>query len=478
MRTERCPHQVRASKIHSGFRAWRYRLASAMLAVPLVLMSQAWAGPAIQSWHADGGANVLFVEAQNLPMVDIRIVFDAGSARDGGKPGLMKLTNSLLTQGAGPWDADEIARRMEAVGAELDAGSMRDMGWVSVRTLSEKTALDTAVDTLAMIIGRPNFVPEDFERQRERMLVALKRSEESPGSVAQKAFYAEVFDDHPYASYMGGTRESLSALTRDDVLAAYQRHYVAKNAVVAVVGALTRGEAEALVNRVVAKLAPGSAADDLPQVSPLTSRKLQRVDFPSTQTHIYVGQPGIRRGDEDYFPLYVGNHVLGGSGLVSLLSEEIREKRGLSYSVYSYFTPMRRPGVFLMGLQTKNEKAREALQVATDTVKRFIDQGPTEQQLDAAKKNLTGGFPLRIASNAQIVEYLAMIGFYDLPLDYLDTFTQKVQAVTAEQIRDAFSRRLTPQLFATVLVGAPPGDEPVIAGDPSAGSAPDGHAAE
>ena len=405
-------------------------------------------------------------------------MFDAGSARDGVKPGLMRLTNSLLTQGAGAWDADEIARRMEAVGAELDADSMRDMGWVSVRTLSDKGALDTAVSTLAMVLGRPNFTPDDFERQRERMLVALKRSEESPGSVAQKAFYAEVFDDHPYASYMGGTRESLSALTRDDVMAAYRRYYVAKNAVVAVVGAVQRDEAEALVERVVVELASGLPAGELPQVTPLTTRKLQQLDFPSTQTHIYVGQPGMRRGDEDYFPLYVGNHVLGGSGLVSLLSEEIREKRGLSYSVYSYFTPMRRPGVFLMGLHTKNQNAREALRVATNTVKNFIEQGPSEQQLEAAKKNLTGGFPLRIASNGQIVEYIAMIGFYDLALDYLDTFTEKVQAVTAEDIREAFSRRLTPELFATVLVGAPPGNEPVIAGDPSVGGARDGRPAD
>jgi zinc protease len=161
----------------------------------------------------------------------------------------------------------------------------------------------------------------------------------------------------------------------------------------------------------------------------------------------------MRRGDPDYFPLYVGNHILGGSGLVSLLSEEVREKRGLSYSVYSYFLPMRQLGIFQLGLQTKNEQAGEALQVMRETLRRFIDEGPSKEELQAAKQNITGGFPLRIASNSKIIEYLAVIGFYDLPLDYLDRFNERVEAVTREQIRDAFKRRVDPQRLITIQVG-------------------------
>jgi zinc protease len=161
----------------------------------------------------------------------------------------------------------------------------------------------------------------------------------------------------------------------------------------------------------------------------------------------------MQRDDKDYFALYVGNHVLGGSGLVSILSKEIREQRGLSYSVYSYFLPMREQGIFSLGLQTKNAQVDEALQVLTDSLARFVESGPTEQQLKAAKQNITGGFPLRIASNRKIVEYLAVIGFYDLPLDYLATFNDKVEAVTAAQIRDAFKRRVHPERMVTVLLG-------------------------
>jgi zinc protease len=205
--------------------------------------------------------------------------------------------------------------------------------------------------------------------------------------------------------------------------------------------------------RLTAGLAAGEPAPALPEVPDLPSRVVEELDFPSTQTHVYVGQPGMRRLDPDYFPLYVGNHILGGSGLVSLLMEEVREKRGLSYSVYSYFLPMTERGPFLMGLQTKNDQAAQAREVLMGTVRRFREEGPSEAELAAAKKNITGGFPLRIASNSKIVQYLAVIGFYGLPLDYLDRFSARVSAVTAEQIRDAFGRRVHPARFATVVVG-------------------------
>jgi zinc protease len=190
------------------------------------------------------------------------------------------------------------------------------------------------------------------------------------------------------------------------------------------------------------------------------------------------------RGDPDYFALYLGNHILGGSGLVSLLMEEVREKRGLSYSVFSYFVPMARKGPLLMGLQTQNAQAGVAQEVLLQTLERFIDEGPTQAQLEAAVKNLTGGFPLRIAGNSSIVNYLSVIGFYDLPLDYLDRFPDRIRAVTAEQIRDAFQRRVDPARLAVVAVGAPPesgsepGSEPASEPASEPGSAPDVSAAD
>lgn len=417
-----------------------------------------WAGPKIQKWQTANGATVLFVEAPELPMLDVRVVFNAGSARDA-KQGVASLSNAMLTQGAGKWDANRIAERLENVGAKLSTGSLRDMAWVSIRTLTEEPALSTALETLTEVLGNPSFPEPDLERLRKATLVSLRRDEQKPRSVGKKAFYRAVYGDHPYAADPSGTRESVEGLSRQDLLDHYRRYYVANNAVVAMVGAVSRTQAEQIAEQLTANLAAGEAAPALTQVSELAEGRLQHLDFPSSQSHIFIGQPGTSRTDPDYFTLYVGNHILGGNGLVSLLSQEVREKRGLSYSVYSYFLPMQVRGPFMMGLQTKNAQAEQARGVLMDALHRFVEQGPSEDELTAAKQNITGGFPLRIASNSKIVEYLAVIGFYSLPLDYLDTFNARVDAVTSAQIRDAFARRLQIEKFATVVVGPSQADK-------------------
>ncbi len=417
------------------------------------LTATATAGPQIQSWQTANGARVLFVEAPELPMLDIRVVFDAGSARDGDLPGVTSFTNSLLAEGAGPWSAQQVAERLEQVGAQLGTGSLRDMAWISARTLTQPDALDLTLETLAKILAEPRFEESDLERQRQLILASLLQDEQSPGSVGSKRLYRLVFGEHPYAGDPSGTRESVQAITRDQIRATHRRLYVAKNAVLALVGAVQRKQAEAIAEQLTAALPAGEPVAPLPQVAQLQQAVTERIPFPSTQSHLYLGQPGMRRGDADYFPLYVGNHILGGSGLVSQLSEEVREKRGLSYSVYSYFLPMRQPGIFQLALQTKNEQAGEALKVLRDTLQRFVDKGPSAAELKSAKQNITGGFPLRISSNKKIIEYLAVIGFYSLPLDYLDRFNERVEAVTQEQIRDAFKRRVDPERLVTVQVG-------------------------
>ena len=312
---------------------------------------------------------------------------------------------------------------------------------------------------MSQVLGRPTFPPADLERLRKATLVALRQSEQKPGSVGKKAFYRAVYGEHPYAGDPLGTRESVEGLTLEDLLSHYRRYYVAQNAVVAIVGAVSRDQAKNIAEQVTAGLDAGAAAPQLPPVADPAAGRLQRLDFPSSQSHLYIGQPGMSRNDPDYFALYVGNNILGGSGLVSLLSDEVREKRGLSYSVYSYFLPMQERGPFMMGLQTKNAQAEQAREVLLETLHHFMEQGPTAEELTAAKQNITGGFPLRIASNSKIVEYLSLIGFYGLPLDYLDRFNARVEAVTAGQIRAAFARRLHPERFVTIVVGPARGPE-------------------
>ncbi len=413
----------------------------------------AQAAPEIQHWTSANGARVYFVPAPELPMVDVRIVFDAGSAKDGDQAGLAQLTNDLLSEGAGTLDADQIAERFEGVGANFGASALRDMAVVSLRSLTDPKLLEPALDTLSLVLREPTFPEAAFERERNRTLIGLRAEQQDPGAIAAKAFYRAVFASHPYAIPSNGTEESLKALARADVQAFHRRYYVAKNATVAIVGAVDRNGAQAIVERVLGKLPAGRAAATVPTVPALNNAEVTRIHHPSEQTHVLLGQPGMKRDDPDYFALYVGNHVLGGSGLVSRVSEEIREKRGLSYSAYSYFMPMRAAGPFTAGLQTRNDQAEEALGVLRQTLQGYISDGPSEQELTAAKKNITGGFALRVDSNAKIVENLAMIGFYNLPLDYLNTFIAKVEAVSVEQVRDAFQRRLDPEHMATVIVG-------------------------
>ncbi len=429
------------------------RTLTAALLLLACIVAPAWGGPQIERWPTDQGARVLFVHAPELPMLDIRVVFDAGSARDADKSGVAALTNAMLDQGAGPWSADQIAERMEGVGAELDNGADLDMAWVSTRTLTRQPALRTALTTLTAVLGRPEFPQDQFERLRKATLVAIRQDEQQPSSVGRKAFYRQLFGDHPYAADPLGDSVSVQALDRDDLVNFYRRYYVARNAVVAMVGDIDRGEAVRIAERLSAGLATGEPASATRPVPALSSGRLDRLDFPSSQSHLFTGQPGMHRGDPDYFVLYVGNHILGGNGLVSQLSQEVREKRGLSYSVYSYFQPLRQDGPFLMGLQTKNSQVDDARAVLMQTLQRFREQGPTAEELRAAKQNITGGFPLRIASNSKVIQYLAVIGFYDLPLDYLDVFNARIEAVSADQIRDAFRRRLDPERFVTVIVG-------------------------
>ena len=412
----------------------------------------AQAGPVVESWQTSRGAKVMYVHAPDLPMVDVRVVLDAGSARDGDQPGLARFTNGMLNEGAGDWDADGLALRLEERGIELGQGALRDMAWVSVRSLTEHEVLEVALETAAAVLARPRFDDAAVERVRQQMQIGLRSSLQSPGTVAQRRFFRTLYAGHPYAHSPDGDDNSLAGISREDLMRFHRRYYVAANAVVAIVGAVDREMAERIAERVTADMAVGQHAPALP-APPVVKGGELREAFPSSQTHIYLGQAGMARHDPDYFALYVGNHVLGGSSLVSTLGEEVRNKRGLSYSVYSYFLPMRVEGPFLMVAQTKNDQADETLRVMRETLKRFVEKGPSETELKAAKQNLIGGFPLRIASNGKIVEYLAMMGFYDYPLDYLDTVTEKIAAVDAEQVRDAFGRRISAPGSIAVIVG-------------------------
>jgi len=417
------------------------------------MSNAAWAVPVIQHWQTSNGVRVLFVEAHELPMVDIQVVFDAGSARDGDTPGVANLTSDLLNEGAGDLSADQIADRFEGVGAQFSASADRDSATVSLRSLSDPDLLQPAMETLTQVLQSPSFPKHAFMRERKRMLVALQQEQESPGDIANNKFYAVLYGKHPYAGDPLGTADALNKLSRDDVAAFHHRYYVADNALLVIVGDLDKTGAQKLADALMDKLPRGKRPAPLPRAEDMDKSETVMVPHPSTQTHVLSGQVGITRKDPEYFALYVGNHVLGGNGLVSRLAEEIREKRGLSYSTYSYFLPLAARGPFIIGLQTRNTEVKQAIDVMNQTLRNYIADGPTAEELKEAKQNITGGFPLRIDSNRKIANYLAFIGLYDLPLDYLNTFNDHVEQVTAADIRSAFKQHVHPDKRLTVVVG-------------------------
>ena len=411
----------------------------------------------IKEWETKNGVRVLYVYAAGLPMVDIQVVFDAGSVRNGDKPGLANLTSGLLSHGAKlgnkTLSVDDISDRFESIGARFSSGASKDNAEISLRSLTDEKWLAQAISTMQAVINAPTFDKKELERVRKQLLVSFDSRKQSPGTIAGEMFYKGLYKDHPYAIPGIGTEKSIKTLSRKDLVRFYKKYYVARNALVTIVGDVSRNKAESLAEQIVGKLPKGKKAASLASVKDLKAASTKHREFPSSQTHIMMGQPGIHRKDKDYFTLYVANHILGGSGFGSRIMKEIREKRGLAYSSYSYFAPMLKRGPFILGMQTKNKQTKEALSVLKETLKNYVDNGPTAKELLHAKKNITGGFPLRIDSNSDISGYLSVIGFYNLPLSYLKDFNKRVEAVTLAQIKETLKRRVNPEKMLTVTVG-------------------------
>jgi len=414
----------------------------------------------IDTWTLDNGARVLFVENHTIPMLDVSVEFDAGSRRDPqDKSGTASLTNAMLGRGlqAGATAQSEpamsesqISDAFADIAAQRSGSVGEDRGGMSLRTLSSAAERDAAVLLLGRLLAQPSFPADFLARDKARTIAAIKEGLTKPEVIASRAFSRVLYGSHPYA--MESTEASVEAITRADLLAFHRQHYVANRAVIAMIGDISRAQADAIARQLTARLPQGAPLPALPAVAPLQGQE-ERIAHPASQSHILIGAPALQRGDPDYFALTVGNYILGGGGFVSRLMQEVREKRGLSYSVYSYFNPLAQPGPFQIGLQTSQAQTGQALKVVRETLAEYLRSGPTEKELQAAKDNLIGGFPLRIDNNRKILANIAVIGFYGLPLDYLDTWTANVAKVSRADIRAAFQRKVAVDRLATIIVG-------------------------
>ena len=407
----------------------------------------------INHWQTTAGSDVYFVENHDLPIIDMAVNFPAGSARDTkSTSGVAGVTRYMMTLGAEGMSEEVITNKFADIGAVLGGELDSDRAAFKLRTLTSESA--KALETFNAILHKPDFPDTVLTREKIRIIAGINEAETMPESISSKAFMKAMYGAHPYGLEASGEVNTITAMKRDDLVAFYTQYYSAKSATIALIGDMTEAQARTIADSVSAGLPQGAAVPKIAEVTLPTAANNQSISHPATQAHILLGYPGIKRGDADYFPLYVGNYILGGGGFVSRLTEEVREKRGLVYSVYSYFMPMAELGPFQIGLQTKKEQAGEALKVVNATVAKYIQGGPTEKELKAAKDNIIGGFPMRIDSNGKILDYLSVIGFYRLPMTYLDDFNKSVAKVTTKQIKEAFQRRIKPQDFVSVTVGA------------------------
>jgi zinc protease len=444
-------------------------LAPAFVALSLAATSASAAIP-IEHWTQPSGAKVYLVESPSIPMVDVRIDFDAGDRRDPeAQAGLSSVTAGMTSKGieaAKPvpgqatayqaaMDENQLGEAWADLGAGFDAEASRDRMSFSLRSLTDPELLPKAVDLASRQLGEPSFPPDVWERERQRISAAIREANTRPGTVAGHAYQHAVYGNHPYGYET--TEQTLQRISVQDMRALYQHDLAPCRAKVSVVGAVTRAQADAMVTSLLARLPSAARCDPLPavpEVAPLAAPIERDIPFASAQAHVLIGQPGYKRSDPDHFPLLVGNYILGGGGFVSRLMHEVRELRGLSYSVYSYFSPGLEAGAFTVGLETRPDQAAEAVRVTRDVLAKFVADGPTEAEMKAAKDNLINGFPLLLDSNRKLLENVANIAWYDLPLNYLDTWIANVQRVTIAEVKAAFARKVQPQRMVTVIVGA------------------------
>lgn len=424
----------------------------------------AWALLPIQHWREPSGAQVWLVESPAIPMVDVEIDFDAGSRRDPAEQaGLASAVATMASKGvragrgAAALDENALGEAWADLGAQFEVTAGRDALSYSLRSLTEPDLLDKAVLLAARQMAEPAWPQDVWERERARWTAALREADTRPGTVAGQAFAAAVYGNHPYGQRP--TEATLARIQLADMQQFHARHVDACRARVHIVGAVQRAQARLLVAALLARLSasdPCAALPAIPEVAPLGAAAEKDIPFASAQAQVLIGQPGFKRSDPDFLALLVGNHILGGGGFVSRLTEEVREKRGLSYSVYSGFSPGLHAGAFTVALQTRPDQAAQALQVARDVLARFVAEGPTDEELRAAKDNLVGGFALRIDSNRKLLSNVVNIATNGLPLDYLEGWTQRVEALTVADIRAAMARKLQPARMVTVVLGAQP----------------------
>ena len=438
---------------------------SFLAAVAIAIISVAvgpWAGPAaaveIERVRSPDGIEAWLVQDHTIPIISMSFSFAGAAALDPpGKEGLADMVSSLLDEGAGELDSEAFQRALEDISASISFGAGRERFRGSLRTLGRHR--DAAFRLLRLAVTGPRFDAKPVERIRAQLIASLMSQQENPRRIAGRTWYRTVFPDHPYGNPVAGTTDSVTAIKRADLKRFIAERFGRDNLLIGVVGDIAPGELGRRLDEVFAGLVARSSPVNVTDVRPAGAGKLVIVRKSIPQSVIVFGQRGIKRDDKDYYAAYVMNYILGGGGFASRLTEEIREKRGLAYSVYSYLNPLDHAGLIMGGLGTCNDRVATSLDILRAEWTRITRDGVSEDELRAAKTYINGSFPLRLDSSRRIANLLVAIQVSKLGIDYLDRRPELIDAVSRDQIRRVARRLLEPDRLTVVVVGDPKGLE-------------------
>ncbi|MBP1684265.1 MAG: putative Peptidase domain protein, involved in ppq synthesis (ppqG) [Deltaproteobacteria bacterium] len=447
---------ARCGSAHAGIGVGPRRAASRSMSWLATCVLSAWAAtaaatPPAARFTLSNGARLVVSEQHALPLVAIDMFIDAGSRRDpGGQEGVAALTADLLTEGTERRSAEEVSRAFDAIGAAYSIAAGVDFATANMKFLSKDLA--AGLDLLFDVLLHPRFPEAEVARRREATLAHMKAEEDEPGEVAERAFLKAIFADGPYGHPVIGYPDAVRKLTRKEVAAFYSQNYRPDGTIISVVGDVSASDIRERMEKALRQWQKGTAvAFQYPPDRPATATTVA-INKPITQANIVLGHMGIARDNPDYYPVLVMNFILGGGGFSSRLLDNIRTKAGLAYSVASFFTPNKAPGSFQVVMQTKNASTTDAIRRACAEFERIRTEAVGDDELNDARLYLTGSFPLKLDSSAKMASFLTQVEFFNLGDDYTDTFKQRINAVTKDDVRRVAQKYLQPDQLTLVVV--------------------------
>ncbi len=398
------------------------------------------------------GLEVWYIKRDVLPFVVFKFVIPAGSVFDpAGREGLANMVANMLFEGTKNYSAKMIAEELDFMGVEYGASAGKDYATIYFRTLSKY--LDKTLSIISDVVKNPIFPQDEFDRVKKEVISDIMRSEEDPGYVAIKTFNEKVYgESHPYGRPTLGTVDVVNSIDRSELLTFYKNHYRPNGSKLIVVGDIEKSRLVELLERYLGDWS-GVAVDYKPEPSIDSKIGTFKVEKKTTQSTVVMGHACIRRNNPDFIKLIVANQIFGGSGLTSRLFDRIREKGGYAYSVYSYVDPSYYTGSFKIVFQTENKRVSSAIDEVNEELKKFVELGVTDRELEYAKKYLIGSFPLKLDTSVKIADYLAFVSFYGLGRDYLVRYVKEVESVSVRDIKEVVGRYIRPDRITTVIVG-------------------------